>query len=107
MNLRDGGSLALYRRSYPPRMAETTIRGRPTPLAKRNEISGWDADVLRARVTAPALEGRANDALVRLLSNALGVPRRDLEIASGTRSREKAVRVAGVSDQELRARLSG
>ena len=51
--------------------------------------------VLKASVTAPAERGRANEALLQLLARAWHLPRRDLSIATGSTSRNKAVRVAG------------
>ena len=53
--------------------------------------------VLRARVGAPAVEGAANNALIRLIADALGVARRDVRIVAGGASRQKLVVVDGVS----------
>jgi hypothetical protein len=61
--------------------------------------------VLRVRVSAPALEGRANAALVRLLSRALGVPSRGVAIVQGEKSRDKLVAVWGLGEAEVRSRL--
>jgi uncharacterized protein len=55
--------------------------------------------VLKATVTAPAEDGRANEALLQLLARAWRIPRRDLAIVQGRRSREKAVRIAGDPQQ--------
>ena len=71
---------------------------------------GWveadgEARVLRVRVQAPALEGRANAALVRLLSLALGLPSRDVAVVRGEKSRDKVVAVRGLSASEVRRRL--
>lgn len=60
---------------------------------------------MRVRLTAPPLENRANDALVRFLAEALGVPRGSVEIVAGDRGRNKAVRVRGIAPAELYARL--
>ena len=55
--------------------------------------------VLKATVTAPAEAGRANEALLQLLAKAWHIPRRDLSIVQGLRSRDKAVRIAGDPQQ--------
>jgi len=83
------------------------IRVRLTPRAGRNQIDGWDGDLLRVRVAAPPVEGRANDALLRLLAEALGVPRSQLQLVRGRTSREKVIAVEGVSQEDVRARLGG
>lgn len=51
--------------------------------------------VLKVSVTAPPVEGRANDALVQLLAKEWGVPKRDLAIVGGLKSRDKTVRITG------------
>ena len=76
-----------------------------TPRAKREGISGWRDDVLRVRVTAPPVDGRANEALLRLLAEALGLPRGDVTLSAGATSRDKTIDVAGLDDAALRARL--
>ena len=82
-----------------------TLRVHLTPRSARDEVLGLDDDVLRARVTAPPVEGRANDALLRLLSEALGVPKSSLRIVRGQRSREKLVAVEGLDAAEVKRRL--
>jgi uncharacterized protein len=57
------------------------------------------AERLKASVTAPAQDGRANEALLQLLARAWHVPRRDLSIVAGSTSRRKAVRLAGDPQQ--------
>ncbi|NNG47026.1 MAG: DUF167 domain-containing protein, partial [Deltaproteobacteria bacterium] len=59
----------------------------------------------RIRLTAPPLENRANEALVRFLAAALGVSRSRVEIAAGRRGRKKIVRVAGMSRDDIFRRL--
>ena len=83
----------------------TTIRIHLTPRSARDEVLGLEDGVLRARVTAPPVEGRANEALLRLLAEALGVPKSSLRIVRGQRSRAKLVAVDGLDAAEVRRRL--
>ena len=83
----------------------TTLRVHLTPRSARDEVLGLEGDVLRARVTAPPVEGRANEALLRLLAEALGVPKSSLRIVRGQRSREKLVSVEGLDAAEVQRRL--
>src|SRR5438477_13036306 len=71
------------------RLTGTRISVRLTPRGGRDAIDGWDGDVLRARVSAPAAEGRANAALVRLLARALGLAPSSVQVISGRQSRGK------------------
>ncbi len=84
----------------------TRISVRLTPRASRDEIVGLRDGVLRVRVTAPPVDGAANEALLRLLAKALRVPPRDLRIASGAASRTKVVEVAGLDSGEVAERLA-
>jgi uncharacterized protein (TIGR00251 family) len=78
--------------------AELEFQVRLSPRAAADEIRGWDeSGRLRVRVTAPPLEGRANQALVKLLAHTLRVPSRDVRIVRGETSRTKVVAVRGVS----------
>lgn len=81
------------------------IAVRLTPRGGRDAIEGWQGDVLRARVSAPAEGGKANEALLRLLAGRLGVPRSHLALAGGAQSRNKLVEVRGVDAAAVRARL--
>ena len=83
----------------------TTLRVHLTPRSARDEVLGLEDDVLRARVTAPPVQGRANEALLRLLAEALGVPKSSLRIVRGQRSREKLVAVEGLDAAEVGRRL--
>ena len=73
---------------------------RLTPRASAERVDGVVDGVLRARVTAPAVDGAANTALLRLIADALHVARRDVRIVAGATSRQKLVVVVGV-DQEV------
>jgi uncharacterized protein (TIGR00251 family) len=72
------------------------------PRARRDEIVGERGGKVVARVTAPPVEGRANTALVALVAKRAGVPKRSVTIARGQRSRDKLLRVRGVTEAELR-----
>ena len=84
---------------------ETRLRVRLTPRAASDEIVGWQGDVLRVRVTAPPVEGRANAALERLLAGTIDVPKGAVRVVSGARGREKTVAVEGLHREEVRLRL--
>jgi len=84
----------------------TRISVRLTPRASREEIVGLRDGVLQVRVTAPPVDGAANEALVRLLAKALHVPPRDLRIASGATARTKVVEVAGLNASAVAERLA-
>ena len=77
------------------------------PRAKKNAITGELGDVLKLAVTAPPIDSRANEACIEFLANLLDVPRSSVTIASGESSRRKVIRVAGLSADEVRRRLSG
>ena len=68
-------------------------------------MSGVADDRLRVRLAAPALEGRANDELLRFLARELGVRRDDVTVVSGGRARRKLLRITGVTLPEARHRL--
>jgi uncharacterized protein (TIGR00251 family) len=84
---------------------EVRIRVRLTPRAARDDIAGWQDDTLRVRVAAPPVDGKANDALVRLLAGALGVPKSRIGIVSGATSRDKTVAIDGLSHDDVRRLL--
>ena len=81
------------------------ISVRLTPRAGRNAIDGWDGDVLRARVAAPPVDGKANDALLRLLAKALGVAPSSIAVVSGAQARVKIVEVDGITAHDIRRAL--
>jgi hypothetical protein len=79
---------------------------RVQPRAARNEIVAWQDDALRVRVTAPPVDGEANMAVRQLVARALGVAPSRVALVRGERSRDKVVRVAGLSLADVRARLA-
>ena len=79
---------------------------RVIPRAGRSGIAGIRDDALVVRLNAPPVEGAANAELVEVMAKALGVPKRAVTIVSGERSRQKRVRVVGVSEGDIRSKLS-
>lgn len=78
---------------------------RLTPRARRERIEGIAAGALKVSVAAPPAENQANEALLRLLAKEWRLPRRDLSIVQGAKSRNKTVHIAG-DPLGLAARLS-
>jgi uncharacterized protein (TIGR00251 family) len=70
---------------------------RVQPRASRSELAGVHGDALKVRLAAPPVDGAANDALVELLADRLGVARRAVRIVSGASGRSKTVDVDGVT----------
>lgn len=79
---------------------------RVQPRASRSEIVGLHGDALRIRLSAPPVDGAANEALVELVATALGVAKRAVRIVSGESSRSKIVEVEGVTAAAV-LRLAG
>jgi uncharacterized protein (TIGR00251 family) len=77
------------------------------PRAKKNAITGELGNALKVSLTTPPVEGRANEACIEFFAKLLKVPRSSVTIASGQTSRNKVIRVAGVTGQYVRDRLLG
>ncbi len=84
---------------------ETVIKVKLIPRSSRNEIIGKENDVVKVKLTAPPVEGKANKALVQFLAKKLGKPKRDVEIVFGERSRLKSIRIHGLSIEEVMGKL--
>lgn len=82
------------------------LRVRVQPGAKRDEIVGFSEGVLKVKVAAPAIEGRANVALTALLARSLGVRKSDVTIVTGASSRTKLVEIAGLDEVGIHQRLN-
>lgn len=76
------------------------------PRARKNAITGEVGDVLKVSLTAPPIDGRANDGCIEFFANLLEVPRSSITIAAGLSSRNKIIRVVGLSAQQVRDRLN-
>ena len=75
------------------------------PRAKKNAITGRVGDALKLSLTAPPADGKANQACIDFFAKLLNVPRSSVTIAAGQSSRNKVIRVAGLSVEELQRRL--
>ena len=76
------------------------------PRGKKNAITGeFGGGALKLSLTSPPVDGRANEACIEFFAKLLMVPRSSVTIASGQASRQKVIRVAGLSAREVRARI--
>jgi uncharacterized protein (TIGR00251 family) len=82
-----------------------TFRVTVHPRAKKNAITGEVGDALKLALTAPPVEGRANQACIKFLAEVLNVPRSSVTIAAGESSRNKVVHVRGLAAAKVEARL--
>ena len=93
----------------PPYLSErdgsALVRVRVRPGANRDELVGERAGALLVRVTAPPVDGRANDALRKLVAKAAGVPASRVSLVSGASARDKLLRLEGVSAVQAGERL--
>lgn len=76
------------------------------PRAKKSGITGELGDALKVSLTAPAQEGRANEACIEFFAKLLKVPQSSVTIASGQSSRNKVIRVLDVPIEEVRKRIA-
>jgi uncharacterized protein (TIGR00251 family) len=83
-----------------------TLAIKAIPNAPRNEIVGWLGDALKVKVHAPPVEGRANEVLCEFLADTLKLPRRAVQVMRGDTSRQKLMRIDGLSLDAVKARFS-
>ncbi|HET9466605.1 MAG TPA: DUF167 family protein [Gemmatimonadales bacterium] len=81
------------------------LRIRVQPRASRTEVAGLHGDTLRVRLSAPPVDGAANEALLRFLAERLSVRRSAVQLISGATGRSKLVSVAGIDLEQARLRL--
>jgi uncharacterized protein (TIGR00251 family) len=80
------------------------ISVRVIPRSSKNVLE-WDEGSIRARLTAPPVDGAANAALIELLSKQLDLPRRNIEIVRGATGRQKIIEIAGLTLEEIEQRI--
>ena len=79
---------------------------RVRPRASKDEVAGEIDGALKVRLQAPAVEGRANEALIEFLAQLLKTPKSAVRILSGDRSRTKRIEIRGVTGQQIQALLA-
>ncbi len=77
---------------------------RVIPRSSKNKLE-WDGDGFKARLTAPPVDGAANDALVALLADQLSLPRRMIRIVRGATSRQKVVEIENLTPETMEFRF--
>jgi uncharacterized protein (TIGR00251 family) len=82
-----------------------TLAVRVHPGARRNSVTGVHADAVKIALTAPPVDGKANEALIAFLADALRLPRARVALVSGLTSRAKILRITGKSAAEVAAAL--
>ena len=76
------------------------------PRSSRNQVTGWQGDVLSIKLTAPPVEGAANKAAIEFLAECLGIKKSQITLVSGQTSRDKVFEITGVSQSDLRRLVS-
>jgi len=84
-----------------------TFQVKVQPRARKNAITGEVGGAIKLALTAPPVEGRANEACIAFFADLLNVPRSSVTIAAGQSSRNKVIRVAGMSAAQIEKRLEG
>lgn len=84
-----------------------TLRLRVVPNAKRSEVVGVHGDAIKVKVQAPAMDGKANEALLDFLAEKLGLSRRSVQLVAGEKSRDKTISITELESDEVRQRLLG
>lgn len=82
-----------------------TIRVHVIPNAKAVKVVGEHGEAIKIKLQAPAIEGKANSALRRFLAEKLSIPQRAIVLERGERSRDKVLRIDGLSEEEVRKQL--
>lgn len=82
-----------------------TLFVKAQPRANANEVVGVHGTELRVKITAPPVDSAANEALVRFLAEELGVSKSQVQLLRGATARHKAIKVYGLSESEVKARL--
>ena len=79
----------------------TTIRFHVIPNAKIDKVIGEHGDAIKIKLRAPAVEGKANTALRKFLAEKLSIPQRAIVLEHGEKSRDKVIRIDGLSEADI------
>lgn len=86
---------------------DAVIRVRVSPRASTNQVTHLEDGSFKIKLTAPAVEGKANKALQQLLAKKIGVAKTNIAIIFGEKGREKVIKIQGLSMDEVNKKLSG
>jgi len=75
------------------------------PNSEQNKVVGQHGEAIKIKLRAPALEGKANAALRALLAEELKIPKRNIVLERGQQSRDKLIRIEGLSKEDVQCRL--
>jgi uncharacterized protein (TIGR00251 family) len=81
------------------------LKVRVIPNARKNEVVSWTEDEIRLKVKAPAVEGKANAALLEYLAGLMEVPRSKIRLKAGEKARTKIIEIDGPTPDEVRERI--
>lgn len=84
----------------------SAVRVHIVPNAKVDELVGTYGDAIKIKLRAPAVEGKANAALRSFIAAKLRVPERAIVLEHGHKSRDKSIRIEGLSEAQVRERLA-
>jgi uncharacterized protein (TIGR00251 family) len=87
-------------------LSYTILDVRVIPRAGKSGIAGVRGNALLVRLNAAPVDGAANAELIEVLASALGIPKRDISIVLGDRSRQKRIRIDGAAEELVRAKLN-
>jgi uncharacterized protein (TIGR00251 family) len=83
----------------------TRLKVRVIPNAPKNAVVSWTEDEIRLKIKAPAVEGKANAALIEYLSELTGVPRSKIQLKTGEKARIKMIEIDGPTPDEVQHRI--
>ena len=86
-------------------MEKVSVKVHANPKSSKNMIAGWKEDVLYIKITAPPVEGAANEAIIKFLAKELGVKKNQISLEKGDKSREKRFVISGVTEEYVKDKL--
>lgn len=82
-------------------MNQVRLAVRVIPSSSRNDVTGWHGDALKVKVQAPPEKGKANTAVIKVLSTHLGLPGKAITLLRGETSESKVFQLNGMNEREL------
>lgn len=82
-----------------------TIRVRTQPASSKDQVVGLHDDAIKIKIAAPAVDGKANQHLIKFLAKKLSIPKRDIDITKGQTSRLKTIQINGLTSEQIHQAL--